>query len=444
MIAVIGAGMSGLACAWQLRRRGVDAVVYEASDRVGGKVLSLDLAPGLMEAGPNTLLADEALWQWLLELGLTPLAPAAGPQRRFVLRHGHYRALPDGPASLLAGGYFSPGAKWRLLSEPWRRPAEPDASETVAAFFRRRLGEEVLATLVDPFIGGVFAGDSEELLMRECLPALAAAEREAGSLALGMWRRWRRGEIRRKRMCTLAGGLSSLAERLARYLDVRLGCPALALERAGEGWRLWTPQGPQPASAVVLALPAPQAARLLEPCEPEWARACAALPYAPLTVVATVAAERTLRRPLEGFGGLHPASEQALALGHLMSSRIYPHTAAPGSRLLTSFIGGCRQAELAALPDQALLRRLNLELARLFGLEGEPLSQRIVRWPQALPQGTAAMAALRPLAAAASERGLHACANWLDGVSLPDCLAKGRALADRLAAQALHCRGSGI
>ena len=432
MIAVIGAGVSGLSCAWQLRRRGVEAVVFEASGRVGGKVLSLDLEPGLMEAGPNTLLADESLWQWLRELGLTPLAPAPGPQRRFVLLHGQYRALPNGPAALLAGSYFSWGAKWRLLSEPWRRSA-PAPSETVAAFFRRRLGEEWLAKAVDPFVGGVFAGDPDELLMTECLPGLAAAEREAGSLALGMWRRWRRGDARRKRMCTLPGGLSSLAERLARDLDVRLDCPALGLERAGDGWRVLTPRGPQRASAVVLALPAPQAAYLLRACEPEWARACAAVSYAPLTVVATMAPDLAWRRPLAGFGALHPAAEGALALGHLMSSRIYPHTAALGARLVTSFIGGSRQAELAGLPDQALLQRLNLELARLFGLEGESLSQRIVRWPQALPQGTAAMAALRPLAAAASGRGLHVCANWLDGVSLPDCLAKGRALADWLA-----------
>ncbi|WP_082151149.1 protoporphyrinogen oxidase [Chromobacterium sp. LK1] len=442
MIVVIGAGVSGLSCAWQLRRRGVEAVVLEASARVGGKVLSLDLEPGLMEAGPNTLLADEALWQWLLELGLTPLTPAPGPQRRYVLLHGQYRALPANPAALLAGSYFSWGAKWRLLSEPWRRSTAAEA-ETVADFFRRRLGEEVLAKAVDPFVGGVFAGDPETLLMAECLPGLAAAEREAGSMALGMWRRWRRGDARCKRMCTLPGGLSSLAQRLARDLDVRLECPAQGLERVDDGWRVLTPQGPLPARAVVLALPAPQAASLLSVCEPEWARACAAVRYAPLTVVATMAADEDLHRPLAGFGALHPAAEGALALGHLMSSRTYPHTAAPGARLVTSFIGGSRQAELAALPDPALLQRLNLELARLFGLRGAPLSQRVVRWPQALPQGTAAMAALRPLAAAASARGLHACANWLDGVSLPDCLAKGRALADRLAEQAL-ARGASV
>ena len=79
----------------------------------------------------------------------------------------------------------------------------------MADFFRRRLGEEVLAKAVDPFVGGVFAGDPETLLMAECLPGLAAAEREAGSMALGMWRRWRRGDARCKRMCTLPG-LSSL------------------------------------------------------------------------------------------------------------------------------------------------------------------------------------------------------------------------------------------
>lgn len=438
MIAVIGAGVSGLSCAWWLREQGMAVRVFEADDRVGGKVVSQHTGLAQIEAGPNTLYADTALLDWLRQLGLSPILPAAAGRQRHVLWQGRYHQLPAGPLDLLCGDFFSRQAKWRLLGDVWRRATPAPAGETVAAFFRRCLGEEVLAKAVAPFIGGVFAGDAEELLMAETLPQLAQLEATAGSISRGVLSQLLRGKVARKQAVSLQDGLASLPLRLAQDVDVRLNCPVQAIRRQGDAWLLETASGPCTARALVLALPAGPAARLLQDYDATAAQALQQIVHAPMTVVASVLDAAALRRPLHGFGGLHAPGEGAFAAGHLMSSLLYPQRCVPGQALITSFVGGRHYQQQAALADGPLLQGLNRELQQLFGLESVPLQQTIIRWPQALPQGTAAIAPARQAMQRLQRQGLHVCANWLDGVSLPDCLAKGRRLARQLAEQSEH------
>lgn len=428
MIAVIGAGVSGLSCAWWLQRHGMPVRVFEAAERVGGKVSTL-AGEALCEQGPNTLLLDEELGQWLAELGLSPLWPEQGSDLRHVLQRGRYRPLPAGPWQLMAGGLLSWRAKWQLLCG-LLRPGDPaEAESSLAAFCRRRFGQEVLDKLLDPLACGVFAGDPEELALDETLPRLARAAARPLPLWKGLWRE-RAG---RARMCTLPGGLQQLPQRLARDLDIKLDAPVTALRRDGDGWRLRTREGWEWADRVVLAVPAAAAAELLHPLAPEMADVCRRIPYAPLAVVSTLLDGEAMEKPLPGYGALHPSGEGALTLGHLTVSNIYPHVCPDGTRLVTSFIGGRKHPEWLEQDDDALLAGLNQELERLFGMRGRPLAQHLTRWPQALPQGTPLQRRLRGAAEQWGGRGLHLCVNWLDGASLPDCLRKGRRLARRLA-----------
>ncbi|POZ60551.1 protoporphyrinogen oxidase [Chromobacterium alticapitis] len=429
MIAVIGAGVSGLSCAWWLRRQGAEVVVYEADDRVGGKV-STEGGAVLREEGPHTLLADEELLQWLQSLGLSPVWPSQAGAVRHVLLDGCYRRLPEGPLQLLGGNLLSWGGKWKVIRGMLRPGAGSAGLDSVATFCDSRFGSEVLAKVLDPMVGGVFAGDPQELRLQEALPELAEAAQCRGPFLSGLLKMRKRMEGRRA--CTLQGGLQQLPLRLAAELDVRLNCPVTALRREGAGWRLRTAAGWERAQQVVLALPAAQAATLLHPLAPALADACRRIPYAPLAVVSTLLEADALEWPLEGGGALHPEAEGMLTLGHLSVSNSYPHVCPDGTQLLTSFIGGRRHPERMELSDAEMLLGLNREMAERFGLRARPVSQRVTRWPAALPQGTSLQGRVRRMAQPLAGQGLHVCANWLDGVSLADCLRKGRRLAARL------------
>ena len=433
-VLVAGAGISGLSSAWHLAQEGVAVRVYEAASRVGGKIMSLEADGASYEGGPNTLLADGAQLEWLASLGLSVEYPSKLSKKRYVLQQGRYRPLPAGPVSFLFGDFFSWRAKAKILSEPWRRNAPASDAETVADFIRRRLGGEVLDKAVNPFVGGVFAGDPEKLLVGETLGLLARAEREAGSITGGMWRRARAGALRRRDTYSLKGGLESLPRALARGLDVRLGCPVMALERDADGtWWVETGNARVHAEKVVLALPAYAAARLLENVDAAAAEALAAVRYAPMTVVVSRIARADLTRPLEGFGGLNPACEGAFAAGHLMTGALYPGRCAEDEVLVTSFVGGEQYAANATLADDALLASLNAELSSLLGLTGTPRAQHVVRWPAAIAQGSSEVLAVREASARLATQGVYLCASYLDGVSVPDCIGKGRRLAGTIA-----------
>ena len=433
MIVVIGAGLSGLSCAWHLREAGVEVVVLEAGDRVGGKVRTVEEAGCRLELGPNTLYAHDGHRALLARLGLDgDIVPVADVARhRHVLRGGEYRTLPGGPLAFLCGGAFSARSKWRLLTEPFRRNRPRQTPETVAAFFRRRLGQEMVERLIDPFIGGVFAGDPEHLLASLTLPAIYDAERDAGSILLGMLKRMH--TLRRRDSFTLRHGLESLPRALAAGLDVRLSCPALGLERGDDGWTVVTAAGPIAADAVVLALPAPAAAALVEPWLPRQAQDLAGLGYAPMAVVHTVFRRTDVGHALNGFGALHPRAERPFAAGAIWSGSLFPDCVPAEETLLTSFVGGMQFVDRYAVDDQALLAGVNDELARTCRTRVAPLRQRLTRWAEALPQYDERALPIAHAASVLAGERLHVCANWHDGVSMADCLEKGERLARRLA-----------
>ncbi|RZK48092.1 MAG: protoporphyrinogen oxidase, partial [Hymenobacter sp.] len=212
-IAIIGGGLTGLTLAYYLQKAGVAYDLFEASPRPGGNLLSPQAPEGYqLEAGPNSLLLSAELEELLLELGLQDHIQEAAPvsQHRFVLRGGQYRALPASPPALLASGFFSLKTKLRLLGELLRRPAPPVPGETVAAFFERHFGPEVVQYAVNPFVAGIYAGDPAELLLSLTFPQLAALETQYGSLLRGLAKGPKTGS--RRRTITLRGGVQALTD----------------------------------------------------------------------------------------------------------------------------------------------------------------------------------------------------------------------------------------
>ena len=435
---VVGAGAAGLAAALELQRRGLDVRLLEAGEAVGGVMRSERTGGFLVERGPNSMQGKASVRPFLDAHGLEPLLlPAAPASRlRFLWHEGRLEKVPLGPLAFARTPLLSGRGKLRLLAEPCVAGGDGSA-ETVAAFVRRRLGDEALERLVAPFLTGVYAGDEAQLGAAAVFGSLVDLEAAHGSIGKGFLRAAfskRTGPRPLRGSFSSADGLGGLAARLAARLGERvvMGARVTALARDARGWRIESDGAGELRSArVLLALPAQDAAGLLQALEPEAAAALRSLVYAPIVSISLGVGSADTAHPVEGFGFLVPKGGGLDLLGCLFMSQLFPGRAPAGMELLTCFLGGARWPEALDEPDEALLARLFRDLARSLGLRGTPRPLAITRWPRAVAQpGASHRAVVADIRRRVGRRrGLALAGSFMDGVSLADTLACGAAAA---------------
>lgn len=445
-VVVIGAGAAGLAAATALRAAGREVVVLEAAARVGGAAWTEAREGYLVERGPNALRLGPGALAFLRAAGVEPQLVAASPagRERFLLRAGRLVPVPMGPLALARSPLLSARGKVRLLAEPFVRRGD-GRGESVAEFCARRLGPEAVDALVGPFLTGVYAGDERQLGAAAVFPSLVEAERSHGSIVRGLLagafdRRRPRGRVG---SWSAAGGLGGLMELLAAPLGAALHRQARAsrigFEAGSYHIEIEAESGPAALAArsLVLALPGAACAGLLEPLDPDAAKAVATVAYAPVASVSLGLAPDALRERPRGFGFLVPRGEADALLGCLFMSELFPGRAPEGRALLTLLAGGARRPDLLALPDDQLTAALLRDLDRALGLRGEPTLLGVARWPRAVPQPgrehPRTIAEVRARLARFPRLALAgAC---FDGVAFGDALASGAAAAANLLAE---------
>ncbi|GAB3589720.1 protoporphyrinogen/coproporphyrinogen oxidase [Hymenobacter daeguensis] len=440
-IGIIGGGISGLTLAWYLQKNGVPYDLFEADARPGGNLHSLPTPEGyLLEVGPNSLQLSAELEELLADLGLTDQLQdaAAVSQHRYVLRNGRYQVLPGSPPALLTNGFFSLKAKWQLLKE-FRQPAAPIApTETVAHFFRRRFGSEILDYAVNPFMAGIYGGDPEQLLINKTFPQLPALEQQFGSVLRGLMKGG--PGAGRRRIITLEKGAQTIADTLAaRLTSYQPATAVTAVSRAADGTYQLELRGPQGLEAapgyshLALALPAYAAAPLLDTLFPQAAKALAAVRYPPMCAVYSAYDRTAVAHPLNGFGALNPKVEGPYAAGSIWTSSIYPQRVPAGQVLFTTFVGGAQYEEAARQPESAQKAAVHAELSKLYDISAAPRWQYRYSWPRSIPQFDEHILPAHAAADALTADNILAVANWRAGVGVPDCIRYARKQAEALA-----------
>lgn len=430
---IVGAGVSGLAAAVVLRRRGWRVTVLDSSARVGGAARAFRRDGFLCEEGPNTLLVSRPETRaFLEETGMLAKACEAAPdaQNRFVVFGGRLVAVPASPAAFFRSPLLSFGAKLRLCGEPFR-PRGRDPDETLAGFVRRRLGSEPLRELVGPFVSGVFAGNPERLLVRHAFPRLWRLEQEHGSLIRGALKKGG-GAGPKGKLVSWPGGLQELPEALARETgDVRLGAEVSALRREGGRLVVRVFDDELGADRVILATDVDTAARLLAPHLGDALRPFREIPWAPIAVVHLGFRREDVAHPLNGFGALISRARGLRTLGALFSSTLFPGRAPEGKVLLTCFMGGALDPEATLLDDDALVGQTLRDLDPLLGLKAAPAFRHTARWPRAIPQYESRHGEVAGACAAAEAAlpGLRLLGNFRGGISMNDCLGNAVAAA---------------
>lgn len=452
-VTVVGAGIAGLAAAWELeiqRRSGVplDWRVLESESRAGGKIWTERVDGCLIERGADSFVADKPGARELIQelglegelLGIEPRATRvfiARGDRLIPLPRDMFLAVPIRLGPFLRSPLLSLSGRFRVLLEPFTRVPDAPGDESLAEFITRHLGREALQRIAEPLMAGIHLADPERLSMNAAFPALVAMERRYGSLlwaARATARRTGRRPLARR--MALRSGMSELVDKLLARLpggSVNLDRRVEAIERTDTGWRLRIADAPAvETDGLVLALPAPLAADLLEPTSPRIAHELDQIHYASSANLTLAFDEDHFERPLTGSGFLVPRSERRTITACTFVSSKFPNRAPTGITLLRVFFGGARDPEAVQRPDDELLAAARADLEALLGIRAEPRFARLARFSLGTPQY--AVGHLDRVAAI--ERGappdLAIAGSALHGVGLPECVVSGREAARRV------------
>jgi len=452
-VLIIGGGISGLATAYrlsELARQGsfpLEITLLEAKPHLGGVIETRSQEGFLLEGGPDSFISEKpAALELSKRLGIVREVVGTNEKfrRSFIYKNekliqvpeGFYLIAPSQIQAFIQTPLLDLATKLRMGCELFipRRPGGGD--ESVGSFVRRRFGETTLREVAQPMIGGIYTADPEHLSLEATLPQFLEMERHYGSVIRGLFARKKLGKKnaakaasgpRYSLFLSYKNGMEQLTRTIVSKLpEVRFEVSSSVIKiKRSAGWEVMTQQGDTfDADAVCIALPAPQAARLLAGSASSLSRDLTAIPYESVATVNLAYRRQDIPHSLGGFGFVVPAFTRRKIVACSFSSVKFSGRAPEGMALLRAFVGGALHEEVYALEDDALVRTVIEELRHYLGVEVPPAFTAVSRYPQSMPQYQVGhlshVASIRSQLAAFP--GLYLSGNAYNGIGVPDCV----------------------
>ncbi|MGN9844792.1 protoporphyrinogen oxidase [Nonomuraea sp. H19] len=451
-VVVVGGGISGLAAAWYIRQGAgeqVKVTVLEAGSRIGGKLHASEVAGVSVDAGAEAMLARRPEGTELARaVGLGDDLVFPGTTHSAIYSRGALHAMPKGqvmgvPADLTElarSGIMSPGGLLRVPLDQILPATLVRTDVSVAAYIRARMGGEVVERLVEPLLGGVYAGRSDMLSLEATMPRVAAVARSERSLLSAARQLIEEAPKDAGPVFTsLKSGVGGLPEAVAKAsgADVRTGVTVRELRRTERGWQLVAGPVPKPevieADAVIVATPGPASSRLLKAEAPKAAAELARIEYASMAIVTLAYSLAAFPDPPVNSGYLVPPVEGRPVKAVTFSSVKWPHLARD-LLILRCSIGRIGEEHLLHRDDAELVSLAMAEMSDVMGVRGLPVDTRVTRWGGSLPQYNVGHLdrVARVRAAVAVQPGLAVCGAAYDGIGIPACVSTARTAAARI------------
>lgn len=468
-VAIVGGGIAGLATAYYTHKyaneAGLDVgfTLIEREPVLGGKIATVERDGFIIEGGPDSFLTQKP---WALELarelGLSDQLLGTNDEDRntYVLLGGELVELPDG-VMLVVPTKIWPFVTSPLISWPGKLrmgldlvipPRRETSDESLAAFMRRRLGQEALDKIAEPLMAGIHMADPEQLSLQASFPRFSRIEQEHGSLIRGMLA-GRRQRSRRARptpngrqpgttFVSMRGGLGELVDAFVPELERR---GSLRLDEAVTGidyrpdansrYTIHTTRGGSlSADAVVLATPAFVAADLVDGFNPALAAGLRRIRYVSTATVSLGFSASDFDHPLDGFGFVIPEAEGRRIAACTWTSTKFDHRSPDDHVLLRAFVGGPGAEHLVELDDASMVELVVAELADIMGVQAKPALTTVFRWPRGNPQYDVGHLERVAELERACEPGLFLAGSAYRGVGIPDCTRSGKTTAKGIVA----------
>jgi len=467
-VVIIGGGISGLATAFALQEQAsaaglsIHCTVLESGSSWGGKIVTHRVGDLVTEAGPDSFLSQKAAaLELCAKLGLTDrlINTNETGKKAFVLHGNRLLELPEGLVAFVPN-QLSPLLRTGLLS--WtglmrmgldvvlpRGPSEGDQS--VASFFRRRIGAQAFERVLEPLLAGIYAGDAEEMSLKATFPRFLELEQQYGSIIRGMMAAKKKTPSaaadgpRRTMFVSLKNGLGELVTALTTRLtqqgaDLRLECRVDALRVRSHQLGRWiydvilNDGSALSAESLVLATPAYISAELVRPLTPIAGGLLEMIPYASSATISMAFPAVAVAGTVEGFGFIVPRREGRDLIAATWSSLKWPHRAPADQVLVRCYVGGVGREGILQLDDDHLIERVRAELSAVCRIKATPSYVEVNRWWKAMPQYTLGhLDRLTQLDAALRRYGgLVLTGAGYRGVGIPDCIRDGTVAAGRV------------
>ncbi|GJD10417.1 Protoporphyrinogen oxidase, chloroplastic [Galdieria sulphuraria] len=468
-VLIIGSGVTGSTAAFQLAESGIDVLVAEKNEQVGGNIISRKEQGFIWEEGPNTFQPTPDILVMIEKLGLVDklvLADAKLP--RYVFYQDKLHKIPSSPFEACQFSLLSTRGKLRaFLGAIGFAPMNlKKKEETVRDFVTRHLGEEVYERLVDPFISGVYAGDPSKLSMKAAFKRVQALEEKGVTQSLiegaiirmfetknSKGKKETKGSLKVPR-----GSLGSFKDGLQMYPQsvqsklsnkVKTGWKLIRLEKSGNGSShqscedyfavFQIPNGITKVirtKALIFTSPAYITASLLRPFIPNASDLLEQIYYPCVVSVSLAYPSSSFRFPLSGFGHLIPRSTKIRTLGTIWSSSLFPYRVPEGYHLLSSYIGGAQDTDIASLSEDQVVKQVDSDIRKILLRQDAALPKvlGVRHWNKAIPQYELGhLSRMETIQSQVSETlpGVFLGGNYVSGISFGDCVSFGMQLADQ-------------
>ena len=443
MIAILGAGISGLSLAYYLQKQGKEVVVLEKEKIAGGKIQSFKEDGFTGELGPNTvLLNNSGIIDLINEIGLKDKLIFADPEnisKRFILFNGKLEPVPSGIFSALRSPLLSFSTIGKIISDIRGKNGNSN-KESLANMVKRHFGTEAYENFVVPMLTGIYAGDPQKMDADFVLPFLKKADREYGSIIKGMMLK-EKANLPKQKIFTFEKGLQQLPSTLAKKLgknNLQLNSKIQSINKEAGKYRIEFnisgKSGKIYADQVVSSLPASALEKIDSSFLKGISKDLLKIPYVPVVMLHFAYPKSGIGFQEKAFGLLSRPEENVPFLGVLFNSRFFPHTAAKDKELITVICGGGFNPEITKLKDGEIFEKVESAIEKILRVTSKPIFKKISRWENAIPQyylgHEEILKNFRDFEA--EHPGFYFGGNYLHGISVSDCIANAEKLADKI------------